>query len=342
MRIPAKPMRCPRTFPNSLARLARLAAFVAALVAALCASACLESNDTGNYFRLEAEPFLLSYSRIAISLDDTAGRRLALLYDDTLPSLRRLERLPARRYAGETARILIEGYKGPRLAYREKRLYEGRTQRLLDLEIERFEDTLPRGPVPVNPQVQVQARPPVLASYPPDAEISIGDSVSLPAEAADADGDLASYLWDCGPGGPRDSAGILGYGAKIRFGARFADPGDRICLLRIRDMQGQSAETRVRVKVELDPPWADAGRDTTVTAGSLVLLHAGGEDGHGPVVSREWSIGGGPFRAVAQTETSIPAPAGPGDLLCILKVTDSDRLSGLDTLVVHVVDSVIP
>lgn len=323
-------MRFPRAFPNRPARLA-------ALAGALCASACLDSNEPENYFRLEAEPSLLGYSRVAINLDDTSGRHLATLYDDSLPSLKTLERLPARSYGGETARILIEGYLGSRLAYRERRLYEGRTQRLLDLEIERFGDPVRRD---TSAPPQAQARAPYFSSFPSDTEVSIRDTVPLPAEAADPDGDLAAYVWDCGAGAPKDSAAILGPSAKIRFGVRFADPGVRVCRLRIRDLGGLYAEAQVKVNVELDPPWADAGDDTTVAAGTLMRLHAGGEDGHGPIVSREWSLGGGPFRPVPQIETEFPAPAQPGELLCILRVTDSDGLSGLDTLRVTVTESI--
>jgi hypothetical protein len=322
-------MRCPRASTNSLAR-------AACAASGLLAFACLSSHESGDYFRVEAGPALLAYSRVAIRLDDTAGRRLEVLYDDTLPDLGRLERLPSRRYSGETARILIEGFKGRRLAYRETRLYEGRTQRLLDLDIERFEDSAaPAGPG-VAPAAG-SAHPPELALFPGDTAVSIRDSVPLPAEAADPDGDLIAYAWECGPGGPRDSAALRDSRARIRFGVRFAEPGEHECRLRVWDLAGLSAAAAVKVKVELDPPWADAGRDTTVAAGSLVLLHARGEDRHGPIVSRAWSVDGGPFRPVPQTETSLPAPDKAGEILYILKVTDSDSLTALDTLVVRVV-----
>jgi hypothetical protein len=304
---------------------------------ALCGFACLQSNDPADYFRVEAGPDLLGYSRIAIHLDDTAGRKVEVLFDDTLRDLKRLEHLPSRRYSGETARILIEGFKGARLAYRESRLYEGRTQRLLDLAIERFGDSgAQEGGVAAPGALGHPAHAPVLSAFPGDTVVSIRDSVPLPALASDSDGDLSSYAWECGPGGPKDSAALGGIQAKIRFGVRFADPGERVCRLTVSDTGKRTAVATIKVTVELDPPWADAGKDTTVPLGGMVLLHARGEDGHGPIVSRAWSLDGGPFRPVPQIETSVPCPAEAGDFRYVLKVTDSDSLSALDTLVVHV------
>jgi hypothetical protein len=299
----------------------------------------VDSNEPEVCFRVEAGPALLAFSRVAVRLDDTAGRNLDVLYDDTLPDLKRLERLPARRYAGGTARIRIEGFMGPRLAYRETRLYDGRTQTLLDLRIERFDDSAgaPAGDTASAGALASSAHPPTLAAFPPDTIVSIRDSVPLPAEAADADGDLAAYAWQCGADGPRDSARIEGFRARIPFGARYPDSGQRICVLRVWDLRQRFIEAKVKVKVELDPPWADAGLDTTVPAGGSILLHARGEDGFGPIVSRAWSIGGAPFTPVPQIESVLPAPKDPGDLVCILRVTDSDSLSAFDTLTVHVV-----
>ncbi len=306
---------------------------ILALAASLCAWGCLDSSEPETYFRVEAGPTLLGYSRIAINLDDTTGRRVATLYDDTLPDLKRLERLPARSYAGGTARILIEGYRGSRLAYRETRLYEGRTQRLLDLRIEQFDDSARAVPDPGT--AAVPSHPPFLSAFPSDTAVSIRDSVPLTSEAYDADGDLASYAWQCGDG-PKDSAVILGVQARIRFGVRYADSGQRECTLRVWDLRKGFTEAKVKVKVELDPPWADAGLDTTVPADGAILLHARGEDGFGPIVSRAWSIAGGPFASVPQIETSLPAPKSPGDLVCILRVIDSDSLIAYDTLLVHI------
>jgi hypothetical protein len=324
-------MRFPPASINSPARLR-----LAASAGALCAFACLQANEPADYFRLEAGPDLLGYSRVAIRLDDTSGRKVEVLYDDTLPDLKRLEHLPSRRYSGGTARIQIEGFKGSRLAYRESRLYEGRTQRLLDLAIERFGDSGDPSSAAGGGTQGTAPHAPFLSAFPRDTVVSIRDSVPLPAVASDSDGDLGAYAWECGPDGPRDSAVLPGMQAKIRFGVRYAGPGERVCRLSVSDLGKRVVTAAVKITVELDPPWADAGGDTTVPIGGRLLLHARGEDGHGPIVSRAWSIDGGAYRPVPQIETSVPAPLSAGDYKYILKVTDSDSLSALDTLIVHV------
>src|SRR5690606_270830 len=101
-----------------------------------------------------------------------------------------------------------------------------------------------------------------------DTLVSIRDSVTLEFEAADADGDLSGHAWNCGEGGNfRDSAFLSGRHAAIRIGLRFADPGTRLCSVRVWDGEGGSIRKEVRIRVELDPPWADAGTDTLVAAG---------------------------------------------------------------------------
>ena len=298
-----------------------------------------EPDPNEAYFRLEASPALIGYRKVTIQLGDSLGHFQATLYDDTLPSLDRLNRLPAGPYRGGTALITILAYRGDRLAYRETRLYDGESQEVLSVAV--FKDDAAVVPVPRDTQ-PLPGKPaghaPTLASLRGDTLVTIGDSVPLPAEAADADGDLAGYAWDCnGDGRPEDSAALYGPSARIRFGRSFPDPGDHACVLRVWDAEGRSVQGRVGIRVILDPPVADAGKDTTVAVETPILLHAMGVDGYGPVVTREWKIGSAEFKHVTRQETSISAPATAGNLVCILRITDSDGQTGLDTLIVKVV-----
>lgn len=298
--------------------------------------ACMNSAEDGeSYFSLEAAPSLTGYRRVTVQLSDTLGNLKATLYDDSLPSVSRLGRLPAGPYRGGYARITILAYRGNALAYREIRVYDGTSQKVLSVEI-LTEGNIAIDTVPV--AVKLVRRGPTFALVPGDTVVSIRDSVPMPAEALDQDGDLAGYAWDCdGDGRPEDSAALDGFRAKIRFGKVFADSGARTCRLRVWDREGRAIQADVKIRVLQDVPAGDAGRDTTVLVETRINLHAMGEDGFGPIVTREWKIGSQEFKHMTQQETSIMAPATPGDLMCILRVTDSDGLIGLDTMVVNVV-----
>ncbi len=316
-------------------------AFLAACLAIFIA-ACVDNSEPENFLRVEAGPDLMTYARVTIRLDDTLGNNQATLYDDSVPSLARLLRLPAGPYRGGAARITIEAYKGKLLVYREIRVYDGATQKVISVTITRDSDIV----IPVVPDtgtvkpVKPVNHAPTFGSFPTDTLVSIKDSVPLTAEAVDVDGDLAGYAWDCnGDGKPEDSAALDGYRAKIRFGRAYADTGVRTCVLKIWDKTGLTATGKVKIHVVLDPPTAYAGDDTTVVVGTLIHMHANGEDGLGPIVSREWRIGSGEYKPMPWAETNMTAPDVPGDVVCILRITDSDALTALDTMVVHVVYS---
>lgn len=308
---------------------ARALALSAALI--LLAACRLHQTDEEVYFDLEADASLIDYSRVTVVLQDSLGRDRATLFDDSLTSTRRLHRLPAGPYRGGPARIVILGFRDGRPAYRETRVYDGMTQQVLavDIFLGPFEPEKPVGAAP---------KPPYLAGWSPDTLVSIRDSVSLWAEAMDPDGDLEGYGLDCdGDGKFEDSAALRGGRTEIRRGRRFTDSGEYACRLRIWDAGGRGVERRLGVKVEQDPPRADAGTDTIVMAGTAILLHARGDDKYGPILTREWKLGTKPFAPVTQQETVHEAPAEPGLLTCILRVTDSDGLSAEDTLLVTVI-----
>jgi hypothetical protein len=320
-------------------------AFAAALiVCAMLPVACIDNAaEPEAFLSLEAGSDLMAYQRVTIRLGDTLGNKEVTLYDDSLPSLARLGRLPAGPYRGGTVRITILGYQASKLTYREVRLYDGGIQKVLSVDIKRGDSASVDPVVPDSGKGQpakIVQHPPLFASFPGDTMVTLRDSVLLWAEAVDEDGDLDGYAWDCdGDGKPEDSAALSGYRAKIKFGRSYPDSGTRTCVLRVRDKEGRTAQASVRIRVVLDAPWADAGKDTTVVVGTTIFMHAGGEDGLGAIVAREWRIGSGEFKPMTQMETTLQAPATPGDLVCILRVRDTDSLVAYDTMLVKVVYS---
>jgi hypothetical protein len=322
----------------------RLRAFAARsfLPAALLLTACrLEGPSEEVYFELEVDSVLTGYGRVTVALQDSLGSPLAVLFDDSLASPGVLRRLPAGPYRGGAARLVIHGYADGRPVYRETRVYDGRTGRVIAVDI--FLGPFPSSGPGVTDPVQNPPRPPVLVGHLADTVVSIRDSVELWAFAEDPDGDLRGWRMDCdGDGRFEDSASVSGGRASILRGRRFNDSGAHRCILAVRDEGGREARVNLGVRVEWDPPTADAGEDTTVVEGTRILLHARGEDRFGPIVTREWKIGDQPFRHVPQQETIHEAPSVPGELDCILRVTDSDGLQALDTLRVTVIPRTSP
>ncbi len=285
---------------------------------------------------MEGSPQLTTYERVTIVFGDTLGQIQDTLYDDSLPSLARLNRLPVTGYEGGTVLIGIHGFRRGILVYSESRLYDGRTQKVIALDINKPDSVVLVIPTP--PNVVPAFQKPVLSAFPHDTTVSIKDSVLLASEAMDADGDLFAYAWVCSGGtGIVDSASIQGTHQKIPFGKRFAQPGNYTCTLRIYDKGGRKCESLTSIRVELDAPKADAGKDTTVVVGTRINLHGMGSDGYGPIYAVAWKIGDLGFTPVTKWELSTMAPNMPGDLQCVLKVMDTDSLITLDTVVVTVV-----
>lgn len=309
------------------------------LIAGIALTTSCTLNDTsagGTYFHLEGSPQLTTYERVTIVFGDTLGHVQDTLYDDSLPSLSRLNRLPVTGYQGGTVLIAIHGYRKGVLAYSESRLYDGRTQKVIALNINK-PDSIVQINEPI-PSVVSTFQKPTLSAFPHDTTVSIRDSVLLSSEAMDADGDLFAYAWVCSGGtGSVDSATIQGSRQKILYGKRFAQPGNYTCTLRIYDRGGRRCESAISIHVELDTPKADAGKDTTVLAGTRVNLHGMGSDGYGPIYAVAWKIGEGDFVPVTKWELSTIAPNLPGDLKCVLRVMDTDSLITLDTVVVTVI-----
>ena len=166
--------------------------------------------------------------------------------------------------------------------------------------------------------------------------ISIKDTVNLNISASDEDGKIVQYTWDFNADGISDSTITTNLkGVSILFSKVFQDSGAYKLILKVKDDSGATVSDTAIITVLLDPPKANAGKDTSVITGTTILLHAESSDGLGKVVKREWKIGSGSFTIISKDDTTfIAGPAG--NLTCTLRVTDDDGNQTLDDKVITI------
>ncbi|MBW8886837.1 MAG: cadherin-like beta sandwich domain-containing protein [Fibrobacteres bacterium] len=185
------------------------------------------------------------------------------------------------------------------------------------------------------------SKAPTIPSFSPrDTTISIKDSVAFLAQAQATDADLKSYSFDpLGDGKSVSQGDLSGRSAALHGGHRYPDTGTYTVSLQVQDQAGKSASAQARVIVVLDPPKADAGKDTSLPVGGTVNLHGKASDGMGKVIRMEWKIGSGPFTVASKGDTSFQVPATAGLLPCVFRVMDDDSLTTTATVNVTVTPS---
>ncbi len=175
-----------------------------------------------------------------------------------------------------------------------------------------------------------------------DTAVSILDSVPFKATVHDVDGKVAWLGWDYENDGVfDDSTAPNDTLAKIATYRKYPDAGIYRAILKAKDETGKVRLDTVLVKVDLDRPVASAGNDTTVTVGATVLVHVGGSDKYGSIVTREVKLPGTDTTihplSKGKTDTSFTASTTPGTYMVYVRVTDDDGLRNVDSMVVTVV-----
>jgi hypothetical protein len=316
----------------------------------------MDPNTEEAVFRVDGEAAWSAYDPLIIVAATTGGQVIDTLFRGKLDSMSQLWSLQAPHYDGGEVLIAIYGYRNGQLIFSQGRNYDGATQRVLSIA-----DTIPvlQGAVvatapstpvktdtvavtkpPVNPPATtpVDAIPPKIVSATVETTVSIRDVVPLSVHIDNGMKKMSFIGWDFESDGKIDDSLKSPTGTIFTAKPRFAEVGEYRCRFVVRAANGQT-ETTMEIHVVLDPPTAEAGEDTTVAPGGIVLLHALGEDGFGPIVKREWSFDGAPFRSVSQQETKYTAPLEVGDYEFVLRITDSDGLTALDTMTVTVDDA---
>lgn len=190
----------------------------------------------------------------------------------------------------------------------------------------------------VSVNLDIGNQPPEVLRISNDTVVSIKDSVPLIAKVHDLEGKVVSVGWDFENDGKFDDTlkndDSL---AEFKSGHRYDKEGEYLAVFKAVDDNGKARLDTVKIKVLLDPPVADAGKDTTVIAGTPVKFTVGGKDSLGTLVKRELKVGAGPFVTLSKKDTSITLPGDSGKVTCVARVTDDDGNSDEDTMVVTIV-----
>jgi hypothetical protein len=174
--------------------------------------------------------------------------------------------------------------------------------------------------------------PPPVADAGQDTAVSIKDTVRLRGGVTGSASPLLSWAWDIGSTGKfiKTSRGDT----SIQVGG--ATDSVFLCVLKVSDPYGREDRDTMRIRITDNSPKTFAGNDTLVgLVGSKTLIGKAQDDGH--IVKYEWDIGNkGTFNESPDGRALLSAQGQlPLDFTCVLRVTDDDGHSALDTVVVH-------
>jgi hypothetical protein len=183
--------------------------------------------------------------------------------------------------------------------------------------------------------IAVVKDPPV-ATVGGDTTVSINDSFTVRGSGTDRYGKVVNYRYDTnGDGLFEDST--TSSGAK-RAKAR-SSPGTVHVILQVEDDDGNNTNDTMVLRVILDPPKANAGKDTTVNPADSFSVHCSGSDVYGSIVKyRLDPDNDGVFEdsSTSPGDRRLMAPLTEGNYAVVLQVEDDDGNRSNDTMVVHV------
>jgi hypothetical protein len=169
-----------------------------------------------------------------------------------------------------------------------------------------------------------------------DTSISIKDTIVFFVAARDSNGIRERYYWDFGPHcPPRLDTALSG-----KCIHRFPD-SPMVCTVSVavEDSFGKLGRRSAVVNVLLDPPKANAGRDTTVRVNANYTIQGSGTDDHGRIVMYRFDTDGdGVFDDSSNVSgvKRFKAPPSYGLFYAVLQVEDDDGNRAADTAVVNV------
>jgi N-acetylneuraminic acid mutarotase len=183
--------------------------------------------------------------------------------------------------------------------------------------------------------IQIIQDPPIVNAG-KDTTVSIYDTIRLHGTASDSFGHISKWEWDFGNTGTFITTST----SDTNILAPASADSNYQCVLRATDDDSNMTSDTVVITVILDPPVADAGADTSVSrAGQLTISGLNSVDSFGEIIRYEWDIGNnGVFKEVVSGDTLITLADtfNFNGFECVLRVTDDDDNSNLDTVKIFI------
>ncbi len=183
---------------------------------------------------------------------------------------------------------------------------------------------------------------PTIESFGPNITVSIRDTVAFNLIAQDADGVIRTLVWRLG----KDTSAQVRDTVEKSVAQRsrtavFADSGTYRVRVSVFDENGASASDSATVRVVLDPPVVNAGRDTVAKPGASLVFTGSATQSFGRVVMWKWDYDGNGIwdDSSATSPTFAHAIFKEGRYAATLYARDDDGNVGTDYLLIDVTNS---
>ncbi|UCC93044.1 MAG: PKD domain-containing protein, partial [Thermoplasmata archaeon] len=189
--------------------------------------------------------------------------------------------------------------------------------------------------------VEVQPKPPNMlpvADAGEDVTVEQGDPVEFVMAGYDPDGVVVLYEWDYDGDGTYDEVSPT----SVTTHHIYIDPGTYVATLRVTDDVGaidtDDRTITVTLKVQNQPPTADAGPDLTVEVGDPVTLVGTGTDPDGWIATFKWDFDGDNEYDWTSTSTGTVEHtySEEGVYVARFLVIDNNNTAATDTAVINV------
>ena len=179
----------------------------------------------------------------------------------------------------------------------------------------------------------------VLGNY----TVTIKDTIRLDAIANDRYGEIALYEWGCGSASAENIGFTYSSPNSPSYSAVMpatAQNGYR-CIIRVTDDDGNTARDTTLIDIIQAPPTVIVANESAIVReGYNIVLNATAydyPDFPGYIEKREWSCGvpsdiSQNWKTVSQFDTVWKAPAASATFYCVVRVTDDDGNTAMDTM----------